>query len=220
MASEAVAVQSDTAVDRPLYDISRIDFERLKQEFRRSDRRRTGVQGLKDTVEKKLQRMMERNPLRTDFQQRYEEIVAAYNREKDRPTIEQTFEELLDLVQDLDQEESRAAREGLDEESLAIFDMLQKPNLSAPERERIKQVAVELLRTLKAGKLRVSQWRDKEATRDAVRVAIYDFLWSDDTGLPSDDYSEAEVGTKTDDVFRHVFRTYPTVPSPYYENAA
>ena len=81
-------------------------------------------------------------------------------------------------------------------------------------------MAVELLRTLKAGKLRVSQWRDKEATRDAVRVAIYDFLWSDDTGLPSDDYSGAEVGTKTDDVFRHVFRTYPTVPSPYYENAA
>ncbi len=220
VASEAVAVQSDTAVDRPLYDISRIDFERLKQEFRRSDRRRTGVQGLKDTVEKKLQRMLERNPLRTDFQQRYEEIVAAYNREKDRPTIEQTFEELLDLVQDLDQEESRAAREGLDEESLAIFDLLQKPNRSAPERERIKQVAVELLKTLKAEKLRVSQWRDKQATRDAVRVAIYDFLWRDNTGLPSDDYSEAEVGTKTDDVFRHVFRTYPTVPSPYYENAA
>ena len=122
--------------------------------------------------------------------------------------------------QDLDQEESRAAREGLDEESLAIFDLLQKPNLSAPERERIKQVAIELLRTLKAGKLRVSQWRDKEATRDAVRVAIHNFLWSDEIGLPSDDYSEAEVGTKTDDVFRHVFRTYPTVPSPYYEDAA
>ena len=171
-------------------------------------------------MEEKLRRMMERNPLRTDFQQRYEEIVAAYNREKDRPTIEQTFEELLDLVQDLDQEESRAAREGLNEESLAIFDLLQKPNLSTPERERIKQVAVELLKTLKAGKLRVSQWRDKEVTRDAVRVAIHDFLWSDETGLPTDGYSEAEVGTKTDDIFRHVFRTYPTVQSPYYENAA
>ena len=220
VASEAVAVQSDTAVDRPLYDISRIDFVRLKQEFRRSDRRRTGVQCLKGTVEEKLRRMMERNPLRTDFQQRYEEFVAAYNREKDRPTIEQTFEELLDLVQDLDQEESRAAREGLDEESLAIFDLLQKPNLSRPERERIKQVAVELLKTLKAGKLRVSQWRDKEATRDAVHIAIYDFLWRDGTGLPSDGYSETEVKTKTYDVFRHVFRAYPTVPSPYYENAA
>lgn len=219
VASEVISVQSDTAVDRPLYDISRIDFERLRQEFKRSDRQRTGVQCLKSSVEEKLLRMLERNPLRTDFQQRYEEIVAAYNREKDRPTIEQTFEELLDLVQELDQEESRAAREGLDEESLAIFDLLRKPNLKASERERIKQVAAELLQTLKAEKLRVNQWRDKEATRDAVRVAIHDFLWSDETGLP-DDYSKDEVGTKTDDVFRHVFRVYPTVPSPYYENAA
>ena len=220
VASEAVEVQLDTTVAQPLYDISRIDFERLRQEFKRSDRRRTGVQRLKSSVEEKLQRMLERNPLRTDFQQRYEDIVAAYNREKDRPTIEQTFEELLDLVQELDQEESRAAREGLDEESLAIFDLLRKPNLSASDRERIKQVAVELLKTLKAGKLRVNQWRDKEATRDAIRVAIRDFLWSDETGLPLDDYSAAEVGTKTDDVFRHVFRVYPTVPSPYCENAA
>ncbi len=221
VASEAVLVQPSTATEQPLYDISRIDFERLKQEFkRRTVHQRTDVQRLKSSVEEKLQRMLERNPLRTDFQRCYEDIVAAYNREKDRPTIEQTFEELLDLVQEMDQEESRAAREGLDEESLAIFDLLRKPNLSAPERERIKQVAVELLKTLKVGKLRVNQWRDKEATRDAVRVAIHDFLWSDETGLPSDDYSETEVGTKAKDVFRHVFRVYPTVPSPYCENAA
>jgi hypothetical protein len=45
-------------------------------------------------------------------------------------------------------------------------------------------------------------------------------LWSDETGLPADDYSAAEVATKTDDVFRHVFRVYPTVPSPYCEKAA
>ncbi len=220
VASEAVTVQPDTAVDRPLYDISRIDFERLKQEFKRSARQRTSVQRLKETVEKKLRRMLARNPLRTNFQRRYEEIVVAYNREKDRPTIEQTFEELLDLVQELDQEERRAAREGLDEESLAIFDLLQKSNLSAPKREQIKQVAVKLLKTLKAEKLCASQWRDKQATRDAVRVAIYDFLWDDKTGLPTGDYSEAEVKTKTDDLFRHVFRAYPKVPSPYYENAA
>ena len=81
-------------------------------------------------------------------------------------------------------------------------------------------VAVGDLNERIAAKLRVSQWRDKEATRDAVRVAIYNFLWSDEIGLPSDGYSEAEVETKTDDVFRHVFRVYPAVPSPYYENAA
>lgn len=200
------------------YDISRIDFDRLKQEFQRSPRKNTTVQDLRQAVEKRLQRLLQQNPLRTDFQQHYELIVAEYNREKDRVTIEQTFETLLKLVQELDEEDSRAVREGLDEESLAIFDLLKKQNFSASDIKRIKAVAVGLLEELKSEKLRVDQWRDKEATRDAVRVTIRDFLWSDKTGLPVALYSEDDVNIRTEDVFRHVFRAYPTVPSPYYES--
>ena len=85
--------------------------------------RRTTVQALKDAVEKKLRRPARAEPVTHDFQKHYEEIVAQYNREKDRVTIEQTFEALLKLVRALDREESRALREGLDEESLAIFDL-------------------------------------------------------------------------------------------------
>jgi len=131
-------------------------------------------------------------------------------------TIEQNFEALLKLVKELDKEESRAIREGLDEESLALFDLLKKPDLSAPAIKRIKKVAVELLRTLKTEKLKIYQWRDRETTRDAVRIAIRDFLWKEDTGLPVDSYTEDEVSVKSEDVFRHVYRAYPTVPSPYY----
>ena len=217
----AIEVQPDRAGEGSTpYDISRIDFDRLRQEFEYSPAKRTTVQALKDVVEKKLQRLLARNLLRADFQERYEEIVAAYNREKDRVTIERTFEALIKLVEELNEEESRAVREGLGEESLAIFDLLKKPELRAPDVKRIKQVAVALLQTLKAEKLRVDQWREKEATRAAVRVTIRDFLWSDETGLPSDDYSETEVTARAEDVFRHVFRAYPTLPSPYYEDAA
>ena len=91
-------------------------------------------------------------------------------------TIERTFEELLKFFEELEEEESRAVREGLDEESLAIFDLLKKPNLDKADIQRIKKVAKELLRTLKAEKLRVDQWREKEATQSAVKVAIHDFL--------------------------------------------
>ena len=143
-----------------------------------------------------------------------------YNREKDQVTIEQTFEALLKLVQELNEEDSRAVREGLDEESLAIFDLLKKDDLGAADLKRIKAVAVDLLKTLKAEKLRVDQWREKEATRDAVRLAIHDFLYSDDTGLPVDSYEEPEVQDRAEEVFRHVFRAYPRIPSPYYEDAA
>ena len=217
---EAIEVrQNRQAEEQAPYDISRIDVDRLKREFERSPRQCTTVQALKDAVEKKLRRLLEHNPLRTDFQRHYEAIVAEYNREKDRVTIERTFEALLKLVKELDEEESRAVGEGLDEESLAIFDLLRKPDLSGAEIRRIKQVAVELLRTLKAEKLRVDQWREKESTRDAVHITIRDCLWSDETGLPADGYSEGEVETISDHVFQHVFRVYPTVPSPYYESA-
>ena len=110
-------------------------------------------------------------------------------------------------------------REGLDEETLAIFDLLKKRDLSPSDVKRIKAVSVELLERLKAEKLRVDHWRDKESTRDAVRIAIRDFLWSDETGLPVDTYDEDEVEIKAEEVFVHVFRAYPTVPSPYYAAA-
>ena len=202
------------------YDISRIDFDLLRQEFERSPAKRTTTQALKQTVENRLRRMLERNPLRTDFQEHYERLVADYNREKDRVTIERTFEALLELARDLHAEENRAVREGLDEESLAIFDLLKKPELHARDVKRIKEVAVELLQMLKAEKLRVDQWREKETTRAAVRVTIQNFLYSEDTGLPTDRYTETDVDAKTEAVFRHVFRAYPTVPSPYYEGTA
>ena len=99
--------------------------------------------------------LLARNPLRTDVQEHYEQFVAEYNREKDRVTIERTFEELLKLVQELEEEESRAVREGLDEESLAVFDLLKKPDLGKADIQRIKTVSKELLRTLKAERLRV-----------------------------------------------------------------
>ena len=135
-------------------------------------------------------------------------------------TIERTFEELLKFVQELEEEESRAVREGLDEESLAIFDLLKKPDLDKADIQRIKTVSKELLRTLKAEKLRVDQWRDKEATRSAVHVAIRDFLYSDETGLPAGAYSDEDVTTTTKAVFEHVYRAYPTVPSPFYDDVA
>ncbi len=206
----------DVGEESEQYDISKIDFDQLRKEFERSPRKRTTVQNMKQVIEIRLQRLLQQNPLRTDFQQHYEEIVALYNSEKDQVTIERTFEDLFKFVEDLDKEETRAVREGLDEESLAIFDLLKKEDLSASEIRRIKEVSVGLLKTLKTRKLRVDQWRDKEATRDAVRVTIRDFLWSDKTGLPIDTYTENDVQKRSENVFRHVFRVYPTLPSPFF----
>lgn len=57
------------------------------------------------------------------------EILADYNWEKDRATIEETFAKLVKLVASLDDEQRRAAEEGLDEDELdedelALFAMM------------------------------------------------------------------------------------------------
>jgi len=165
---EAIVPRESVGDEREPYDISRIDFSRLRQEFSASRLKRTAVQSIKATIEGKLVAMLSRNPLRTDFQRRYEEIVAAYNSEKDRQTIEQTFEALLKFIAELSDEEDRSLREGLDEEELAVYDLLKKPALSKAEADKVKAVAQALLVKLKAEKLAVDHWREKQTTRDGV----------------------------------------------------
>ncbi|MFK3815680.1 type I restriction endonuclease subunit R [Pseudomonas sp. NPDC089407] len=213
---DAIHTRAATGEGAGVYDISKIDFERLRLEFAKSPAKHTAVQGLKDVIEKRLNILLMKNPLRTDFQAHYDKLVDEYNLEKDRLTIQKTFEALLKLVDDLSAEERRAMEEGLDEETLALFDLLSKPQLSKGDTAKIKKVSAELLETLKAERLRVENWREKESTRDAVKQKIYDFLWDDSTGLPVDDYSEGEIKILAENVFRHVYRAYPTVPSPLY----
>ncbi|WP_211329689.1 type I restriction enzyme endonuclease domain-containing protein [Vespertiliibacter pulmonis] len=126
--------------DGRIYDISQIDFERLRQEFARSERKNTTVQSLKTVVEKRLVRLMMQNPLRIDYQEHYEKLVKEYNQEKDRIVIEKTFEALLKLNEALSHEEKRSIREGLDEESLVLFDLLSKSDLQPKDISRIKKL--------------------------------------------------------------------------------
>jgi len=107
-------------------------------------------------------------------------------------------------------------RENLTGETLVLFDMLKKPELSKKEIDRIKKVAKDLLETLKQEKLNIDNWREKEGTRDAVKQRIYDYLYDDTTGLPVESYEEEEIQGLTNLLFNHVYRAYPQVPSPIY----
>src|SRR2546429_8635563 len=84
----------------------------------------------RSVVEKKLAQMLARNPMRMDYYKKYQEIIADYNREKDRATVEATFAELVALAANLDAEQRRAAEEGLTDNELVLFDLLLKENIS------------------------------------------------------------------------------------------
>ena len=146
--------------------------------------------------------------------------MATKDQEKDRLTIEQTFEELFNFIQDLNEEEQRSTREGLSEEALAIFDLLKKPNLEQSELKQIKQVASNLLQLLKEEISQLDQWYEKESTRDRINGKIYDFLYNEETGLPVESYEEEDIADKTKVIFLHAMQVYKTVPSPCYQDAA
>src|SRR5581483_10135457 len=155
----SITVKPESVSGGRIYDISAIDFDRLRVEFAKSKRKNTDVAGLKDAIEKRLGAMLARNPMRANYQQKYEEIVAEYNGEKDRVTIETTFEALMRLVGELDAEATRAVREGLDEDTLALFDLLKKDNLEKKDIERIKKVAVDLFSIVQRKKQEIDDWR-------------------------------------------------------------
>ena len=165
------------------------------------------MHNLKDAIDKRLAQMLAQNPLRTNFQKRYEEIVAEYNGEKDRVTIEATFEALMRFVRDLDEEAKRAMRDGLDEETQTLFDMLKKKDLNKRDIDRIKKVAVELHAILLRKKAEIDEWRAKEQTRDEMRMTIQDFLYNEMTGLP-ESYTDQEIIEKADAIYGWAYRAY------------
>lgn len=189
-----------------LFDISNIDFDILKEEFRGSKRKNTVLHNMKEQIEKKLEKMIKQNPMRMDFYKKYKELIEDYNYEKDRAVIEATFEALLKFVNDLSQEEKRAAKEGLDEEDLALFDLLEKPNLDKKDREKLKQVSNDLLNKLKALIDDIDNWREKRESQAKVKVVIYDYLIN---YLP-EAYDFDEIDKKRDVIYNHFFENYAT----------
>ncbi len=188
-----------------LIDLSGLNFKMLEQLFQKSQNKNSAVQSLKDKVEKRLQQMVEQNPLRVDFYKRYQEIIDEYNSGKDAVTIEETFKKLIDFVNSLSEEEAETKREGLTEEQKAIFDILRKPNLKDSEKKKIKEIAIELLNELKKDKLKVVQWAEKSVTAAAVFNAVSKTLFE---ALPYPTYKTDDIDLKTQMVYEHLKHQY------------
>ncbi len=214
---DTITIENETSVadEGKIYDISKIDFERLKEEFKKSETKNTTVQALKEIIEKRVEMMLKRNPSRKNLYERFQKIVDEYNEETDRQKIEMTFDELLALVNALDEEDKRAMREELNEETLSLFDLLvrDKPALSASEIKKLKSVSVELLANLKNRYLNIQNWRGSEFMKGKVESFIHDFLYADVTGLPPESFTADEVKEKTDEIFGYIYQQYPSAES-------
>ena len=204
--NEAIRTQEpgDDQTEGLRFDLSHIDMERLRDEFAKKVRHKaTALQDIREIVEQKLAEMLARNPTRMDYQQKYEEIVADYNRETDRVTIEETFRRLTELMDELDAEQRRAIEEGLSEDELALFDLLKKDGLGKAERERVKQASRELLASIKARLAELDRFWEKEQTKADVEVFILDEVH---IRLLSPPFTTEEKKAVAGEVYAHVWR--------------
>lgn len=177
---EAIRAQ-DTGGDQAegiTVDLSKLDFAKLRDEFQKKAVRKCyALEEMRSVVEAKLEAMLRNNPLRMDYYKKYQEIIADYNREKDRATVEETFARLIELVGDLDVEQTRAVREGLSEEELALFDLLYKDSITKIEREKVKLASRELMESLTELLKPMEDWTRKEQTKSEVEAFILDRLF-------------------------------------------
>ena len=204
--NEAIRTQApgDDQAEGLTFDLSQIDMEKLRDEFAKKVRHKaTALQDIREIVEQKLAEMLARNPSRMDYQEKYEEIVADYNREKDRVTIEETFRRLVELVDELDAEQKRAVEEGLNEDELALFDLLKKDDLGRAERERVKQSSRELLAAITARLSELDRFWEKEQTKADLKVFILDEVFGN---LPTPPFSVEEKEAVASDVYDHIWQ--------------
>jgi type I restriction enzyme R subunit len=193
--------ETDAVVPSHWLDLSRIDFEALKQQFE-TGHKHIEVEKLRGALNTRLKKLVRLNPMRMDYYEQFQRMIDAYN--AGAQNVDALFAQLVSFAQNLNEEEQRGIAENLSEEELAIFDLLTRPDLklSKNEQERVRQVSRQLLDTLKAEYL-VLDWRKHQKTRAGVQLAIEEVLDRLPPRYESDLYQEKCTG-----VYQHVYDRY------------
>ncbi|MGH8502456.1 MAG: type I restriction endonuclease subunit R [Gammaproteobacteria bacterium] len=179
------------------WDLSKIDFEKLREDFRQTAYKNIEIADLRAFLEHRLEQMLKQNATRVDFAQKLQGIIDAYN--AGGSSNENYFDELLKFTKDLKSEEERHVKEGLSEDELEIFDLLKTEAMTEAEVQKVKLAAKSLLRRLvdELPKVLVQDWHKDARSQKIVRSAVEQVL---DVNLPAS-YDRIVFKGKCDNVF-------------------
>jgi type I restriction enzyme R subunit len=157
-----------------IIDLSKINLNKLREQFNKG-RKRMLAEQLRKAIEIRLRALYMLNKSRIDYMEKFQQLIDEYN--AGSMNVEEYYRRLLEFVESLDEEEKRALSENLDEEELAIYDLLVNPPLRTTQKDilAVKKVAHDLMKKLKAEKL-VIDWRKKQQARASVRLCIEEIL--------------------------------------------
>jgi type I restriction enzyme, R subunit len=180
------------------WDLSKIDFDKLRQDFGQTVYKNIEIADLRRFIESKLAQMLQANRARAPFAQRFLAIIESYN--AGGTTSEHYFDQLVRFTQDLRDEDARHIREGLSDDELELFDLLAKDKMTQAETQKVKLAAKALLVRLKDGSPRVlvQDWYKSDQTRIIVRSAVTDVL---NRELPLEGYDRVLFLEKCNSVY-------------------
>ncbi len=162
------------------WDLSRINFDKLREEFHCSAFKNIKITDLRVFIDRKLTQMIQQNVTRQDFAQRFQAIIDAYN--AGGSTTDNFYTDLMNFAREMKAEDERHIREGLTEDELELFDLLKKEKMTKEETLRVKLAAKSLLHRLleEHPKVLVQDWfKDHQSrlkVRDAVETVLHDNL--------------------------------------------
>ena len=179
------------------WDLSKINFEKLNEDFQHTRYKNIEIAGLRAFIQHKLDQMLKQNATRTDFAQRLQGIIDAYN--AGSSSADNYFDELMKFTKDLKEESERHIREGLTEDELELFDLLKKDKMTKGETQKIQLAAKSLLHRLleESPKVLVQDWFKDSQTKRKVQSAVEEVLHAH---LP-ESYDRVVFKEKCDNVF-------------------
>lgn len=179
------------------WDLSKIDFDRLQEDFGKANYKNIEIANLRAFIERKIEQMLRQNLNRIDFAQKLQQIVERYN--AGASSTENYFEDLMRFTEEMKAEDERHIREGLTEDELELFDTIKKDKLNQEEKQKVKLAAKSLLHRLieEHPKVLVQDWWKDSQTQQAVKNAVEEVL---DNNLP-DSYDRKLFKKACDNVF-------------------
>jgi type I restriction enzyme R subunit len=179
------------------WDLSKINFDKLKEDFKTAPHKNIEIADLRAFIQKKLEQMLKENATRTDFATRLQGIIDRYN--SGSSAADNYFDELMKFAKEMKEESERHIREGLTEDELELFDLLKKSKMTKEETQKVRLAAKALLHRLKeeSPKVLVQDWFKDAQSRGRVRSAVELVL---DKSLP-ETYDRAVFTEKCNNLF-------------------
>ena len=182
-------------------DLSKIDFDKLKEEFKEKEFKHIEIASLREFIEKKLEQMLKENCTRSNFAEKLQEIINRYN--AGGMTTENYFDELVKYTEGMKEEDERHTREGLTKDELELFDILKKERMTQAEEIKVKNAAKHLLKRLieEQPKVLVQDWFKDSQSQLRVRTAVEEVM---DQDLP-DTYEKDLFKEKSAKIFELIY---------------